>query len=76
MVAQKQHTYADWSSCNANYYQPEIGAVEKRDADGTSDDCDKSLPVLVRYVDKDSKEIATSRYKYQILAVAQQHSNV
>ena len=63
MVAQKRHTYADWSSCKANYYQPERVAVGTRDADGTSDDYDKFLPVLVRYVDKDSKEIATSRYK-------------
>ena len=42
--------------------------------DGSSDEDEKFLPVLVRYVDKDSGLIATSLIDIQILAVAQQYS--
>ena len=43
--------------------------------DGSSDEGDKFLQVLVRYVDKDSGLIATSLLGIDILAVAQQYSN-
>ena len=59
MWSHEDNTYAYWNSCKANYQRPERGAVIDL-LEWISDEDDKFLPVLVRYVDKDSGLIATS----------------
>ena len=61
MCSLEVNTYANWRSCNVNLQRPERGAVvDSLATDGSSDEGDNFLPVLVRHVDRDPGLIATS----------------